>query len=233
MDDPNLDIDSSPSDEDTPGADDSIDPNAGTGDEADPNAGPKKKNAESRINELVAEVKTLKEKVAEDEKKLAPPAPTTTQEQTPEVAKAVEYLKKLGFVQKADVEEQTQAIENRMALDNHHSRLESSYDGEDGRPAYDRKKVEDYMKEHAVYDPEIAYDALHKTELLDWAIKNAQGDGKKKAFVEKPGSSSSTRDDQTITRERIAEAMKTTAGREWYERNRDKILDLTTKGQLQ
>jgi len=196
-----------------------------------------KKNAESRINELVAEVKETK---AELEKLRAEKVPTPTPpvtkkvDENPQAQKAVEYLKGLGFQQSGDVEEKVKAIEDRIALDNEHSRLSSGYDGADGKPKYDRAKVEAYMRDHAVYDPEIAYKSLNEPELLDWNLKKSNSGDKKKPYVERPGSGSSNRGDNTITREKLAEvsANPTPVNRAWYERNRDKILQLMAEGNI-
>lgn len=196
-----------------------------------------KKSAEGRINELVAELKTVKEELeAVKAKETTPPPPPAPDKSkvAPEQQKAVEYIKGLDFVQKSDVEEKIKAIEDRLALDNEHSRLASSYDGADGRPKYDRTKVEAYMRDHAVYDPEIAYKALNETELLDWHMKKSNPDDNKKPYVTKPGSGSSTRGDNSITREKLAEvsANPTPENRAWYERNRNKILQLMAEGNL-
>ena len=66
---------------------------------------PGKKSAEARINELIAKNKELANKLDTIEEKMAPPPPPptdSTQELTPEVQKAVAYLKKLGFVTKEE-----------------------------------------------------------------------------------------------------------------------------------
>lgn len=196
-----------------------------------------KKSAEARISELVAEVKATKEelKALKDKETTPPPPPAPDKKDVaPEQQKAVEYIKGLDFVQKSDVEEKIKAIEDRLALDNEHNRLASGYDGADGRPKYDKAKVEEYMRTHAVYDPEIAYKSLNETELLDWHMKKANPDDKKKPFVERPGGGSSSRGDNSITREKLAEvsANPSPANRAWYERNRNKILELMADGAL-
>jgi hypothetical protein len=110
-------------------------------------------------------------------------------------------------------------------------RLESMFDGADGRPKYDRTAVEEYARKNAIYNPEVAYRELHRTELFDWELKKLDEKKKQRPYVEKQGSTMN-RDDNTITREKIAEWMKTPEGRAKYERNRDKIIKLMQQGQL-
>lgn len=194
---------------------------------------PGKKSAEARINELVSEVKSTKEELLRmrEEQRRVPTPPTDSKQLTPEVQKAVEYLKNLGFQQSSDVEAKVREIEDRMELNTAHLRLESSYDGSDGRPKYDKQSVEEYMRRNGVYNPEVAYKAMHETELFDWALKKAEGNTKKRPFVERPGSPGSIRDDHTITREKIAEKVNS-GDRQWYEDHRDQIRELMAKGQL-
>lgn len=225
--------DSSPSDDDALDTD-TLDTDTTDTEDQDTDTVPGKKSAEARINELTAELRTTQEELrtVKEATQRIPTPPATDKPVTPEVQKAVGALRDLKFVQQEDVDRKIQEIEDRLALNTAHQGLENSYDGSDGRPKYDRHAVEDYMKKNGVYNPEVAYKAMHETELLDWALKKAEGSTKKRPYVERPGSPGSNREDQTITRDKIAEAMKTPAGREWYEQNRDKILELTAKGQL-
>ena len=206
---------------------------------------PSKKSAEARINELVAKNKEISEQLKDvtsklDESKNIQPVPTPTptpqavMEQSPEVKKAVEVLKKEGFVTTEDVEAKLREVEDRRLLDGAHQTLELKYGGEDGRPKYDRSKIEETMKARAIYDPEVAYKALYETELLDFALKQAEEEVKPKPFSERAGSSGGQQlEERSITRAKIAKAMETPAGRAWYERNQLKILDLMAKGQVE
>lgn len=202
---------------------------------------PGKKSAEARIQELNAKLKAIEEKNAELEKKVTTPppppqAPTKEGQLTADQVKAVEYLESLGFTRKEAVDSKIKEIEDRRALDSEHGRLVSTYDGSDGRPKYDQSKVEQFMRDHAVYDPEIAYKAMNEAELLDWTMKKSNtGDQKQRPFIEKPGGAGVNRSGQNaITREKLAEVSQnpTPANRDWYERNRNKILQLLAEGQL-
>lgn len=192
-----------------------------------------KKSAESRINQLIAENKKLEDKINGLEVRIAPPPPPPGPVQrTPELERAAAILKDLGFVQKDELTSEIQTLKDRTVLDNLHYGLERQYDGADGRPAYNRSEVEQFMRDHGVYDPQIAYDQLHKAEILDWTIKQNEGKKKEPPYIEKPGSAATHREDNSITREKIAEWMKTPEGRAKYEQNREKILTLLQNGQL-
>ena len=194
-----------------------------------------KKSAEARINELVGKIKEFETKLEETKQK--PVASTSTESNvTPEMQKAIDYLKSLKFVREEDVdkkvEERVGRLQDRFTLDSEHVRLANTYSGSDGRPKYDKEEVEKYMRERAIYDPTVAYEQLHKTELFDWQMKQVEEQSKKQPYVEKKGSTTATREENTITREQIAEWMKTPEGRIKYEKNRAKILSLVQQGQL-
>lgn len=199
------------------------------------------KGVQSRIDELTKEkydlanqLKTQQDKLIELEKKLA--APTSTTPPNPDAVKAIEYLKGLGFAQKQEINQEfdskARAIQDRMALESEHNRLSVKYDGENGYPAYKKQDVEQFMRDHAVYDPEIAFKALKEAEFFD-AAKKQSGNGKReKPYIEKPGSTASGREDNTISLAKIEEWVKTPEGRIKYEQNRQKILQLMTEGKL-
>ena len=91
------------------------------------------------------------------------------------------------------------------------------------------------MRDHSVYDPEVAYKAMNEAELLDWNLKKADAGSKKRPYVGKPGGSGVTRaSDNQITREKVQEVANnpTPVNRAWYERHRDKILQMMADGQL-
>lgn len=228
------------SDPNNPIPEDVITPPASPSD-ADPNLDPNgsepgKRSAEARINELLSKNKELIEEVQGLKVKidtLPVPTPITPpQPDNPEVDKAIKYLKQTGkFVDQNDLEERVRVIQDRMTLDSEHQRLENIYDGSDGRPKYDRNKAEEYMRKNGGM-PSAAYKLMNETELLDWTIKQAEEGRKKKPYIAKPSSTAGIRDDNTITREKIAESMKTPEGRMWYEQNRKEILTLQGEGKL-
>ena len=226
-------LDTSPSDVETAETEDtSVDTEVNTEEKTE---SPGKKSAEARINELLSKNKELESKLDTIEEKMAPPPPPpidSTQELTPEVRKAVDYLKKLGFVTKEEQDKKIREVQDRAYLDGEHTKLENRFSGADGRPKYEKKEVEEYMRKRGIYDAEAAYEQLYKKELFDFELKQYEEGRKKKPFVQKTGTSAGSREDNTITREKIAEWIKTPEGRMKYEQNRDKILKMMAEGQL-
>lgn len=197
-----------------------------------------KRTAEARINELSGKLKEREEELrtlkAREIKTPMPPV-VPGPDSTPEARKVIEQLEGLGFTRKGTVEEKIKQIEERIELNSEHGRLSSEYDGSDGRPKYDKSKVERYMRDRAIYDPEVAYKSMNEDELLDWHLKKVDAGQKKRPYTEKPGGSGVNRTtDNQITKEKLEEVAKnpTPANREWYERNRNKILHMMREGQL-
>lgn len=201
---------------------------------------PRKRTAEARINELVGEIKELREKLESKDEEVeskipAPtsPAPSAPTQLSPEAENAINILKERGFVTKEEIDSRIEEVKNRQVLDTEHMKLEGKYSGSDGRPAYDKSKIETFMRKRGIYDPEAAYKIMNEDELLDWQLKQSEGTVKKGLTVEKGGSTAgAVADKNTITAAMIAEKMQTPEGRAWYEKNRDKILTLVAKGQL-
>lgn len=223
--------------EDDDTLDQGLDDESGDGSEGDDSSKTNKRTAEARINELTGRLKQTEEELkalkAREDK--TPMPPTDKPESSPEARKVIEQLESLGFTRKGSVEQQIKQIESKMELNAEHSRLTNEYDGSDGRPRYDKTKIEGYMRDRSIYDPEVAYKAMNEAELLDWHLKKADAGSKKRPYVEKPGGSGVTRStDNQITREKLQEVANnpTPLNRDWYERNRNKILQMMADGQI-
>lgn len=140
---------------------------------------------------------------------------------------AVQKLSQHGMVTRDELRKELGAIQDRMVLEKSHEGLESEYSGSDGRPKYDKVEVEDYMRRKGIWNPLAAYRDLYFDELQDWSIKQIRS--KSKTYSEKPTSSVSGRE-QPLSAESIAERLRKPDGREWYEKNKEKIKPLL--GQL-
>lgn len=197
-----------------------------------------KRTAEARINELSGRLKEQEDELKalrakETVKTPMPPANNSTT--SPEAQKVIEQLESLGFTRKEAIEEKLKTIEERIELNAEHMKLGNEYDGSDGRPKYNKSKVEGFMRDRGIFDPEAAYKIMNESELLDWNLKKVDAGSKKRPYVEKPGGSGVNRTSDTqITKEKLEEVSKnpTPANREWYERNRNKILQMMAEGQL-
>ncbi len=172
---------------------------AKTGDKSgEPGSG--KKNAEERISQLNAKIKSLEERFP------APPA-TATPDDPPAIKRAKQQIKSLKFVDEDFLDDRLKTLEDRMILDTEHTRLAQEYDGEDGRPKYDTKKVEDFMRDKGIYLPEAAYDYMHRDELRDHYAKQTGTAAPESDLPGKPGAS--RQGEQTMTRETLREKMNT------------------------
>lgn len=197
-----------------------------------------KRSAQARIDELTGrlkeqekELKELKTKVPEK----TPMPPVNNPEASPEAQRVIAQLESLGFTRKDTVDKELRTIEERIELNAEHLKLSNEFDGSDGRPKYDKTKIESFMRDRGIYDPEAAYKIMNEAELLDWNLKKADAGSKKRPYVEKPGGSGVTRSTETqITKEKLQEVANnpTPANRDWYERNRNKILQMMAEGQL-
>lgn len=203
---------------------------------------PGKRSAEERIDELIGQIKGGEEEKLqmrqeiEALKQRMPPPPPPPGGVNPDVQRAIDAIRGMGFIDEKKMEERIRAVEDRYALNAEHQRFENEFDGSDGRPKYDRNAVEKFMKERAIFDPQAAYKLMHESELLDWTLKEEEKKRNPDIHVETPGSMAgkSRWDDDSITKEKLAEVSNTPspANREWYERNREKIFDMMAKGQL-
>jgi hypothetical protein len=93
----------------------------------------------------------------------------------------VEYLRKLGFLSREELEQFKQAIlqelnqrQEQERLEEYLTSLENEYDGSDGRPKFDRQKVLQFCVERGIADPEAGYKLLYEKELEEWRLKNLQ-----------------------------------------------------------
>lgn len=199
------------------------------------------RGVQARIDELTGKIKTQEEELVRVKSELAakqtqPPTNTAPNPAaTPEAQKALAYLESIGVPTERKLQEQIKAVEDRLLLDNEHSRLVNAFDGSDGRPRYDKTRTEQYMRDNGVFNPEAAYKLMHESELLDWQMKKANGGKTNRPFVERAGGGGVNRSSQSeITREKLQDvaANPTPSNRAWYERNRTKILDMLANGQV-
>jgi len=194
---------------------------------------PKGRGAEARIKQLLAENKTKDAQIASLEnsrvEKSTPIPRETSNQKPPEVLRAISQLKNMGVSFDSDVDQKVADVQNRLTLNNEHGRLNETYNGSDGRPKYNSDEVEKYMRDNGVYQPEVAYKTMHEAELLDWNLK--QSSQKPKSYTAPPTAPGS-RGSQTITREKLAEMQDKPNYKEWYNKNRDKILKLMAEDKL-
>ena len=173
-------------------------------------------------NELRAKVQTIETQVPYAET----PAPATTQTQevmTPEQQQAVENLRKFGILTTQDL----QKVEDKMTLDNEYTRLETRYSGDDGKPVFDRSEVERHMRDTGIYNPEKAYEDLYRDELFDWRSnqKSHRSETPRQTYSERPSASTVSKT-EPLTVDGLRQRLAQPDGREWWDKNRERILPM-------
>lgn len=121
------------------------------------------------VNEKARRAEELEKEVAELKAKVNPPVPEDEQ------TKAVkETLKNLGFVTREEQESEMRRREEDAQLDKTFTKLESKYDGKDGRPKFSRQEILDYYRESRISsDPEVLYKHKFEKELDNWKLQQA------------------------------------------------------------
>lgn len=184
---------------------------------------------QKRVRHLLDERNTLREKVQTFEAQVpyVAPAPTVQQEQplevTPDQQQAIQNLRKFGILTQQDL----QVVQDQMTLDNEYTRLESKYAGDDGKPVFDRSEVEAHMKDTGIYNPEKAYEDLYRDELFDWRLSQSskRTDTPRATYSERPSSSTASKT-EPLTVDGLRQRLAQPDGRDWWEKNRERILPL-------
>lgn len=188
-----------------------------------------KGSTQDRVRQVISERNEYKTKFIDVEKRLkeletkpattVPPPPPTDGQLTPDQQKAIETLRKYGIVTKEDL----QAARDQQIIEETYGKLEERYSGGDEKPAFKRDVIEKHMKETGIYNPEKAYEDLYREELFN--IKMKERTGSSQAYTAKP-SAGTGRGGQPLTMESLRERIAKPDGKEWWEKNRTKILPL-------
>jgi hypothetical protein len=133
----------------------------------------------SRFKEVNDKMKTYETRFKEYEDRLTQMGqtnkPVTPEDQQAEAVK--QTLKNYGFLSKDEFDKALNEREQRLREDaqvqQELSRLETRYDGKNGLPKFDRRKVVEFAIDRRIADPEVAYKTLYEKEYLNWHIQNA------------------------------------------------------------
>lgn len=141
--------------------------------------------------------------------------------------KLAPLFQKRGFITSQQKEDDDRA--NKYAEDL--KTLSGKYDGSDGRPAFDPSEIANYARANGIFNLEAAYRDKNWKALVDWEKKQDGGDS---IQTERPSSTNPAKsgDRVKLTKEFLADRLKEPDGKEWYEKNRDKIMAALGKGQL-
>ena len=186
---------------------------------------------------LLKEIKTEREKRHELESKMAElesrltSASTNSNQDDAELEIAVErlapILQKRGFITAQQKEDEDRAAQYAKDLEN----LSQKYDGKDGRPTFDPTEVANHAKKQGIFNLEAAYRDLHWKELIDFEKKQSTTED---VETERPNSPSQSKPNERVklTQDFLKDRLSQPDGKEWYEKNRDKIMSALSKGQL-
>jgi len=181
---------------------------------------------------LVEENKSLKSYI--------PPAPTvpetpvvhqqpniTGRTKTPDQEAAVQALREFGILTKDDgvvTKKDLKDLQDDMILEQEYTRLESKFSGSDTRPFFDRAEIESHMKKTGIFNPEKAYEDLYKEELFDFRTnQTSKNEVKASGYSTKPSGSTASRT-EPLTVDSLRERLAKPDGKEWWEKNRERIL---------
>jgi hypothetical protein len=145
------------------------------------------------VNEKAKKAEELERELQELKAKATPPTPED--EQTKIVK---ETLKNLGFVTREEQEAELRRREEDAQLDKTFSKLESKYDGKDGRPKFSRQEILEFYRESRLStDPEILYKLKFEKELDNWKVQQAlsKTQGTKSEASDGSGSTTTGADD--------------------------------------
>lgn len=85
-----------------------------------------------------------------------------------------------------------QELRKEIELENSLEKLESKYDGSDGKPKFDRRDIIEYAQENKlpISKLELAYKELNEKELDEWKVKNAMSKKRPSTYSERGRSGS-------------------------------------------
>jgi len=136
----------------------------------------KARKAEMRAKELEA-------KLAQAEKSAQP--------SDPQSQAVKEQLRQMGFITREEQEAELKRRDEDSRVQAELTRLESTYDGKDGRPKFDRQEIIDFALDKQIGDLDAAYWAKYREQLVDWHIKTASSKTKGVKTEASDGSGSS------------------------------------------
>lgn len=157
----------------------------------------------------------------------------TSDDSNPDLEEAISkiepLLRRRGFMTKDQLEEEKSA----SAYAEEMKTLSQKYDGKDGRPVFDAYEVSDFGKKNRIYNLEVAYEKMHQKELLDWSMKKSPDDDSTPE-TEKGGTSTikDTGNTSILSRESLAKRLTQPDGKEWWAKNREKVIRAMEKGEI-
>lgn len=180
-----------------------------------------KGSTQDRIKKILRDKQDLESRLTTLEQSRTVVPPVNYPQSDANVKDALHKLSDLGVATDDKVDQKINQSLGALRFQFELDRLESKYNGEDGRPKFDRDEYNDYRNRHPEYTnylPEDVYEKMYKEELSDFQSSAPQT---KKTSSLKPTKASVG--EEPLTPELIEQRLKEPDGRQWYERNVDKI----------
>lgn len=152
------------------------------------------KQAQQTVEQLQKEVEAIKSQFA--------PKPS---EPDPQQVAIKQQLEALGFITKEQQEMEMRRQREDQKVQAELTQLENEFNGQDGRPKFDRKKVITYAIENQLGNLRTAYKEMHEQELINWHIEQAIAKSK---GVKSEASNGSGSSEAGTTNEDLKEAIR-------------------------
>lgn len=154
-----------------------------------------------------------------------------TDTQEPDVASAVKRLSDVGIATKAEVNQAVDQKLGNLVYNMEMDRLKGKYDGSTGLPTFDKDEYEDFVSrnpKYRNYEPEDVYQKMYEPEIDNWKLTNTGKSGVTQRNVTLPPTRTQVKE-EPLTPELIEQRLRQPDGREWYEKNLDRINAVMSK----
>lgn len=84
-------------------------------------------------------------------------------------------------------EDREKKIREDLAMEKRLEELEAEFDGTNGEPKFDKVAVLKYGMQHQIYEPRVAYKAMHEKEFEELAAKRALSKRQRSTYSERRG----------------------------------------------
>lgn len=159
------------------------------------------------------------------------PMPRTQSKMSQEEESAYKRLQEIGVADQVyvdkKIEEKIRVIEDRLYFDSLHAGLERDIGNKKGMPKYDRSEVESHMREKQIFDPKAAYQDLYHDEIVAYEV--GQLTSKKQKSVQTESTKSRIGTSEPWTRQSLGERLRQPDGKEFFIKNREKILKMQSQ----
>jgi len=134
------------------------------------------KEVNEKSKQYEAKLQEVEARLSEMDKKVAPATVDPQEQQVKQLLNQYGYLSRDEF--QAELDKREQRLREDTQVNQELVRLEQKYDGKNGLPKFDRRKVVEFALDRRLADPEVAYKTLFEKEYLNWHIQQATSKSK-------------------------------------------------------